>query len=209
MRTVWQELNALTTVTLSCGASRIITCNALQDHLHDFSGDWHSNVAHRGTGDVNAVKLNWQSQQRFFEEVVLDLAVRLDSVPGQNGGTLLDDTLIVWAQECGPVTHMNASVPVVTLGGAGGRLSAGQYCDYRSGIHLESDETSVDEVLSQFEAGLLWNQFLYTVLDVMGLPQDELLSATEPTVGRVRYSSGFDNHYRSAYLMASERLPFL
>ncbi len=209
MRTVWQELNALTAVTLGCGASRIITCNALADHMHDFSGEWHTEIAHGWTGDPDKVRLNWQAQQLFFEEVVLDLALRLDAVPGQRGGTVLDETLIVWAQECGPVTHMNASVPVVTLGGAGGRMKTGQYCDYRSKVKLSSTDFLVDDNYSKFDAGLLYNQLLYTILETEGLSRDELVSASEPTIGRVRYATGFDDHYRSAYAMASERLPFL
>ena len=68
-------------------------------------------------------------------------------------------------------THGSVSIPVVTFGSAAGRLKTGLLCDYRR----------IGNTASQFDPGaggkqtlgLLYSQWLATVLQAMGVPPSE------------------------------------
>ena len=92
--------------------------------------DWHHDVAHEWDQDAQQGLLV-QSYQNFFERVFVYLAAKLDSIEDASGGSVLDNTLMGWSQECCMATHQQFGVPVVTAGGAGGYLNTGLYCDYR------------------------------------------------------------------------------
>lgn len=61
---------------------------------------------------------------------------------------------MVWSQECGMVTHEQASIPVVTFRSAAGALKNRQYIDYRREENPKSSfdaGMSLAEVLSSAE----------------------------------------------------------
>jgi hypothetical protein len=61
---------------------------------------------------------------QYYASRVAKLATALDAVPEGNG-TMLDNTLIVWANEQGRGDHNQANVPVVLIGKASGALPKG------------------------------------------------------------------------------------
>jgi hypothetical protein len=84
-------------------------------------------LAHLDTSDAGSTPENTERlvlANQYYASCVAKLAARLDAVP-EGGGTVLDNTLLVWANEQGRGDHNQANVPIVLIGKAGGALSSG------------------------------------------------------------------------------------
>jgi hypothetical protein len=89
--------------------------------------DCHANVAHLDTSDAGSTPLNTDRvvlMNQYYASCVARLATALDAIP-DGGGTLLDSTLVVWANELGRGDHNQENVPIVLIGGAGGAIPKG------------------------------------------------------------------------------------
>jgi hypothetical protein len=204
-------INDIIVAAFACGNTRIAT---LLSHYHftwDVIGEWHLEVAHAATSDATAQAALTQHKQGFFEHVFCDLATKLDATPTATG-TLLDDTLIMWSQEAGQLTHNTDSIPVVTAGGAGGFFLTGKFVDYRNeSVDYGSTSTTQTE-----HPGLLWNQWMGTVLQSMGLSPEEYEAGIDIDTGedvagygmhKVDASKAAD--YAEAELVMGEPLPVI
>jgi hypothetical protein len=121
--------------SLICGLRRVITLQ-----LGFGGGKWrfgwidppinmnfHDDVAHKDTSDEGSSPENTDRivrANRWYAGIVARLAKQLDSVP-EGGGTMLDNTLIVWANEIGRGDHQLSHVPIVMIGRAGGAIRSG------------------------------------------------------------------------------------
>jgi hypothetical protein len=125
-------------------------------------------IAHQYYTDAAQAKLV-EANQKSFETLFLALANKLE-VEEAPGVTVLDDTLMMWSQESGEETHQSRSIPIVTFGGAGGRLRTGNTIDYRN-----LSESAIVNFWSKDvgPTGLLYAQWLATVLHAMGIPPSE------------------------------------
>jgi hypothetical protein len=159
-----QALNDVIVLAFSCGVSRIAV-NRIDLDFSNYAGDWHQEVAHTCQTDAGKQAIISASYQKVFEGVLVDLASKLDAVSTGTGTTLLDNCLLAWTQECGNVTHNSNSVPVIGFGGAAGYLTTGWHHDYRGPAMSSTGEIEY--------AGLLWNQWLGTVLQAMRVPKSE------------------------------------
>jgi hypothetical protein len=136
----------------------------------NYAGDWHQDIAHKadlatpGTAQTTIAA----AHQRFFQNVFLDLARKLEAVSDGAGGTLLDHTLLVWSQESGNITHNNFSMPVITFGGAGGYFNTGLHVDYRNTAAALAAGAAEKEY-----PGLFYQQWLGMNLRAFGIPQTE------------------------------------
>jgi hypothetical protein len=207
--------NQVAAVAFRCGTSRIAVLGHEDTSRYvSYGGDWHQEVAHQWQTDSAQQKLV-PSYQRFFETSFLDMAAELD-VEEAPGTTYLDNSLLVWTQESGMETHGSVSIPVVTFGAAAGRLQTGLLCDYRRTTNKSSEYdpgAGGKQVL-----GLLYNQWLATVLAVMGVPPSEFerwghKGYGYPYVGNAGWEPPYQAHYTdtsSRYFMdASNPLPFV
>jgi len=207
--------NEVAAVAFMCGTSRIaVVCHPDTAAYVSYGGDWHQEVAHQWQNADAQAKLV-PSYQRFFESSFLDMAARLD-VEEAPGVTYLDNSLVVWTQESGMETHGSVSIPVVTFGGAGGFLKTGQLVDYRRTTSKNSEYdpgAGGKQVL-----GLLYAQWLGTVLQAMGVPPSDYerwghQGYGVPYVGSVDWGPPFKSHYgdtSSRYFADSSKiLPFL
>lgn len=161
-----QAFNDIFVLAFSCGVSRIAV-NRIDLLFSDYAGDWHQDVAHQY--DVPArQQILTAAQQRVFANVIVDLASKLDAVSMGDGTTLLDRTLVTWAQESGNQTHDSTTIPVVCFGGAQGFLRTGHHLDYRNlSLPFVASETN------KRYGGLVWNQWLGTILQAMRIPRSE------------------------------------
>ena len=199
-----------------CGSTRIATWGLGETArlISYTSGSWHADVAHQWSTPTQQALLV-QSYQKFFENVFVNLAKRLD-VEEADGRTYLDNTLLVWSQECGMVTHEQASIPIVTFGSAAGGVKTGQYLDYR---RRENPKSSFDAGPTGYKQtlGVLYGRWLANVLQIMGVPRPEF-----ELWGHQGYGfpyMGNDNKYKDHfgfsvansryYNDASAMLPFL
>lgn len=98
-------------------------------------GEQHHSLSH--IDDSNAAGVQQFVQcERWFAEQFRDLLVRLDALPDPTGaGTMLDNTLVVWAKELGDSRlHECKSVPFV-LAGAPSCFPPGRYLDFGGAPH--------------------------------------------------------------------------
>lgn len=171
--------NEVIAIAFACGTSRIATIH-VGHRFSSFAGDWHQQIAHLCREQEQQVVLA-EAHRQTFESIFLDLAARLD-VEEADGKTYLDNTLMTWSQESGPITHESYCLPVVTAGGAAGALRTGQYVDYR---RLTAEV--IYEAQLEYP-GVYYNRWLSTALTAMGIPMSEY--------GAKGYAS---NHRTEAY----------
>jgi hypothetical protein len=207
--------NQVAAVAFMCGTSRIAVVGHEDTSRYvSYGGDWHQEVAHQWQNDGPQQKLA-ASYQSFFETSFLDMAAQLD-VEETPGTTYLDNSLVVWTQECGMETHGSVSIPVVTFGGAAGAMNTGLLCDFRRTTNKSSEYdpgAGGTQVL-----GLLYNQWLATVLVLMGVPPSEFelwghKGYGYPYIGTASWEPPYQAHYTSTtsryFTDASNPLPFL
>ncbi len=166
----YQLFNDVIVAAFICGTSRIATI-WVADHFSTNDEDWHQDIAHRANVDTRAQKILTDAHRDTFEHVFLDLASKLD-VEEADGKTYLDNTLMMWSQEAGNTTHKSDSIPIVSMGSAAGRLKTGQFIDYRDRSNLAiADDGDAQRAIKR--PGILYNRWLATVLQCMGIPPSE------------------------------------
>lgn len=221
---LWADVVA---AAFACEASRIGVfgwgdTQAFSDYV---GSDWHQDVAHQW---FTAQPQAWltQSYQGVFENVLLYLAAKLDALQDVDGKTVLDNSLLVWSQECCMATHDSYAIPVVTFGGAGGYFKTGLYCDYRkigeSAAAIHPDTQYLPGYTTY--PGVLYAQWLANVLQAMGVAPGEF-ELWKDSAGNVQHGYGtafltqdtwtppYVQHYQSTtspyFTGASGPLPFL
>jgi hypothetical protein len=203
-------LNEVLAVAMSCGTCRVATITIDENNQNltftpraPQGEDWHNNVVHPSTAPGDEQDLVVQFNKVFFSEVFLDLVGRFESISNGVGGTLLDDSLVAWGQENGNYPHYSFSVPVVTAGSAGGALKTGNYCDYRNlNYNLSGRNSPEDESLWP---GLLFNQWLGTALQAMGIPHEEWSEEDHPGFGwKTTYQSQYAYFFTNTGLTADK-----
>lgn len=210
-----QLFNDVVVAAFSCGTSSIgVLGYGSTENFVSYGGDWHEEVAHQWT-TADAQTALVTSYQRMFESVFVDLAAKLD-VEEAPGMTYLDNSLLVWTQESGMETHGSVSIPVVTFGSAAGFFKTGQYLDYR---RLGAGASSFDPGAGGTQyLGVLYSQWLATVLQSMGLPPAEFerwghKGYGVPFLTQEDWTPPFRQHYDDTssryFQMASDVLPGL
>lgn len=109
----------------------------------------HHEISHKGDSDTTArdqlTKIN-----RWYAEQLAYLIAKLKAVP-QEGGTMLDHTLILWCNELGKGNaHSGTDAPYVLAGRAGGTLRTERYLS--------------------FQGAVPHNNLLVSLLNAMGIP---------------------------------------
>jgi hypothetical protein len=78
---------------------------------------------------------DWLRVNQFFVEQVAYIADRLDAIQ-EGESTLLDNTMLLYCSSMmAGARHDNDQLPVIVLGGGGGRIDGGRVVDY----HGKSD----------------------------------------------------------------------
>lgn len=143
---------------LACDRTRVITIqmsNGGNEYSYPFAGCpyAHHGMAHHFIGkeavngavaDEYMVKLNtWYAQQ------LAELLTKMDAV-SEPGGTMLDNSLVVWANEQSyGANHNRSDMPWVLVGTAGGAFKSGRSINF---------------------GGVPQNRFLTTLANMMGAP---------------------------------------
>ena len=209
---LWNEVVAAAFV---CGTSRIgVLGYGPTDRFVAYGGDWHQEVAHQWQLP-DKQELMKQSYQKVFEGIFLDLAAKLD-IEEAPGMTYLDNSLLVWSQECGMSTHDSVTIPVVTFGSAAGYFKTGLLADYR---RIGNPNSTFDPMAGGTQyLGLLYNQFLATVLQAMGVAPSEFerwghKGYGVPFISKETWTPPYAKHYTDTssryFQMASDPLPLI
>ncbi|NTX51247.1 DUF1552 domain-containing protein [Myxococcus sp. CA051A] len=208
-------INEVLAVAMNCGVCRVATIS-IDEHNQNLTftprapqgEDWHNNVVHPSTVPGANQDLVVQFNQVFFSQVFLDLVSRFERFSNGAGGTLLDDSLLAWGQENGNTPHFSFSVPVVTAGSAGGALKTGNYCDYRNITRKVSGDSSTGSEGSFLWSGLLYNQWLGTALQAMGIPQAEWNETDHSGYGwKASYQSTYEYLFTNKGFSSAQAYP--
>ncbi|HEY8923014.1 MAG TPA: DUF1552 domain-containing protein [Polyangia bacterium] len=206
-----QAFNDVIVAAFLCDTSRIAVLHIAED-FSSFVGDWHEDVAHQANNpDGVKQQVIAAAHQLVFEKVFVDLATKLDVDDG-TGKTYLDGSLVVWTQESGEYTHAGQGMPIITAGSAAGFLKTGNFVDYRN---ISSDfiyEAGEAGNKINIYSGLLWQQWLGTALQAMGLkPADYEKNGLGGYPGPMKYiEKNKEKLYPDAvWSAATEVLPFL
>lgn len=216
----WKLMNDVIVAALSCDTCRLVSMR-VDTTFSTYAGDWHQDVAHQAHG-VSWVSppatdgdhpQDWltDGHQRVFEHVFADLASKLHAVRTPDG-TLLDACLLQWTHESGPATHDPLEMPVITAGGAAGALSTGHYADFRNlafPAKVPRDGEAVEA-----HTGLIYNQWLGTVLELMGLDRRAYERDGWGGYGQVLLSTegwyaGYDKYGPDVLAVMGDRVPFV
>ncbi len=167
----YQLYNDVIAAAFICGTSRVATVSVHQI-WNNYVGDWHQEIAHEAHGNETAQNTQVATHRSFFEEVFLDLAQKLD-VEEDNGLTVLDNSLLMWSQESGIMTHDSDSMPVVTAGSAAGYFETGQFLDYRDRTNMALTGDPWTPVVYEKRPGIAYNRWLANVLQSMNIGPEE------------------------------------
>ena len=83
----------------------------------------HHLLSHSDTAD-------WLKVNQFFLEQVAYIARKLNAIQ-EGERTALDNTMLMYCSSMLTGSHDNSQLPVILLGGAGGRLKGGRILDYK------------------------------------------------------------------------------
>lgn len=124
----------LAAAALACDQTRFLTLQwsySESEHLFPFLG--YSGNHHVISHDFSASGANFDAYngiQTWYAEQVAYFLSKLDSY-AEGDGTLLDNTLVLWATEIGESTqHDLTLMPYVLAGGAGGKIPTGRLLDF-------------------------------------------------------------------------------
>ncbi len=129
--------------------------------------DIHNDFAHNVDGSESArqamVKIH-----TWYAGLIARFIGQLAAVQ-ETGGSLLDRTLVVWINELGTGSHSLFRVPVVMIGGAGGKLAMGR--------HITTRDPNADPLLGRnvgepLPLAFPHNHFLTSLCRVFGLEVD-------------------------------------
>ncbi len=171
----WENTTNLIAGAIKCGASRIAIMNLIP-HI-DYDGDWHQAIAHRQLGETNADVLRKLTDNSRFsaQQVFTRLIAKLDVERG-DGSTYLDNSLVTWTPESGPLTHMFIDNFALTAGSAGGYFKTGNYVDYRNLSNM-GVATRDGPRTENLRPGMPYNRWIYGMLKAMGIPDSEFARA--------------------------------
>lgn len=168
----WDTYLDVLVAAFKCGRSRVATLgtNELED---DFTGDWHTDIAHGGRQDV-FMDYTIRSNRFAVEKIYVPLLEKLDvSIDGVSDTTYLDNAIVMLNHESGQVTHSSVGVPTLVAGSAGGFFNTGMFYDYRNLSNDGLIAASRPDLIHQNRPGIPYNRWLYTILRSMGIPDAE------------------------------------
>ncbi len=154
---------------LACGATRVASWTIMH-HYSDI--DFSNNDDHAAGHESSHLPGGIQAQHNRFSALRLaDILAKLDALTEADGRTLLDNTIVYYANEDSLGGHTHYELPIVLAGG-GGKLRMGQHYDFRP-RPLVPAEFNVAAGTFQQQLGRPLNSLLVTLLQAMGLtPQD-------------------------------------
>ena len=126
------------TAALACDVTRVISLQmsyAFSAVVHKWLG--HTSGHHTMSHDGTDRRKELQQIDTWYAGNVAYLLQKLDAV-NEGTGTMLDNTLVVWARELGSTQHRMERVPLVMAGSAGGALPTGAGSTWRRQPHAQA-----------------------------------------------------------------------
>ncbi len=169
----------IATAALSAGLTNVVTITSglggLSPNYKGFSNMGQHSAGHgnpdpelgvRGTEIVRRA-------HRFMAERTADLMTRLESIP-EGGGTMLDNTLVVFMSDSAERQHSHGTQwPVVLMGSLGGQLKTGQLVSFPMlAKTVENDYGESRETGTGYPTNPTLNRLFCTLLHAAGAPRE-------------------------------------
>ena len=125
----------LLTMALACDLTRVASLQwsrSVSQVRFTWLGipDGHHDLSHRSDTDTDAVNKLTQINTWYAQQMA-GLIDRLKNTPDANGGTLFDNTIVLWCNELAKGnTHSRQDAPYVLAGNGGGPLQTGRFVSY-------------------------------------------------------------------------------
>ena len=146
----WGTLNMdLMVLGLACDVTRVANFFWFSMGSGGVTFSWlgHTN-GHHNLAHGNALKEMTEINTWFSTQLAYVMG-KLDKYPDAGGGTMLDNTLIMWWNEMGNGSaHTSNRAPYLLAGGAGGALKMGRFMNYTPYIQSNQILLSVYNVLT-------------------------------------------------------------
>jgi hypothetical protein len=168
----------IATAALTAGLTNVITISSglggLSPSYKGFSNMGQHSAGH-GNPDPDlgvSGREIYRRAHHFMAERTADLMKKLQSIP-ECGGTMLDNTLIVFMSDSANRQHSDGfSWPVVLLGSLGGRLKTGRLVNYPMQAKKVEDEYGSREMGSGIPTNPTLNRLYCTLLHAAGTPRE-------------------------------------
>lgn len=145
----------LIALAFTCGMNRVATMQVgkeAESATYNFDGMSHSQT-HHGLSHGDDLQ-PMHEIDRWHASMLAELLQKLDDVVEDDGRTVLDNSVILWANSMTDgKRHNTFDWPAVLAGSGGGRLRQGEYIDMRGGS----------------TRGIAHNAFLNTLINVCGV----------------------------------------
>ena len=208
--------NEVAAAAFMCGTSRIaVLCYGDTSRFVSYGGDWHQEVAHQWQlADKQALLV--QSYQRFFETVLVDMANRLDRRGGRPAPPF--STTRCWSGPRRAEWRPTARSRCRWSPSAARRGASTPACCATTGEWGTRPRSSTRAEAATQTLGLLYNQWLATVLQAMHVPPSEFerwghKGYGVPYMTKESWTPPYAKHYGDTssryFQMASDFLPFL
>jgi hypothetical protein len=150
---------------LACGATRVASWSI----MHHRSDANYSTVDDHAAGHESSHLPGGEqaNHNRFVSQLFADALAKLDAIEEADGRTLLDNTIVYFANEDSLGGHTHYEMPIVLAGG-GGKLRMGYHMDFRP-RPLKRAEFNVSAGTFQQHLGRPVNSLLVTMMQAMGL----------------------------------------
>jgi hypothetical protein len=131
----------LMVLALACGMTKVASlqcAHTVGPHVFSWLGlsEGHHSLSHIDDSNQEGL-MNFVKAERWYAGEFAYLLSKLKELPEPDGeGTMLDNTVVLWAQELGDGRlHDCVSVPFVLAGGAGGYFNTGRYLSLGGAPH--------------------------------------------------------------------------
>lgn len=160
----------LAAAAMSCRVSRVVSFQTDVPPIEMLGGvgDYHHDYAHQSAPGAGADKIDVVTAQGAAHAgQVAAMVERLKAIP-EEGGTVFDNTIVLWISELATGGHTHDQVPVVML--------AGQNTPFATGRYLRFGQTSprpkYDWGFPESLAGQPYNQLIVSIIQAMGGEQE-------------------------------------
>lgn len=161
--------------TFACDLTRVISFQFLQGgdptsmEWIGLTGDLHDGLAHFAGSPAADAKL--VTMQRWYSQKIAELFARLDAIQDPQGGSVLDNTIVLWGNELGqPSIHSSLNIPMIMAGGGAGAFQTGRWLKYStsseprcSGVYGNCPATD------EFRDQTAHNQVLTSIAQMFGI----------------------------------------
>lgn len=137
------NLMNLTSAAFQCDRTRVMTMQVgfSGDHYNRLRGftastetrdSWHDHIHHRASSTNHQYYSEWMWMCELWSQKLAGLAKALQDIP-EGGGTMLDNTIILWGSEMGIAhSHSPINVPHLIIGGRNMGVDTGKFVDFGS-----------------------------------------------------------------------------